>query len=217
VEVLIALVVIGVIAAITVPNIVQSTQKKELETGFKKQYSALKQAIAKIKQEDYQDFNMYSYSINFKERLASQYIQLKNCGQSYATSTGGCILWNDDRTFTHYKTLNGKTLNNSYFDDGGFVSNDGTTFFIEQGGQAWATGFLVTIDINGYLKGPNRMGKDLFMFQITSDGNVLPMGDKNTYWYSSRNSLCSKTSTSPLNGCTCAYFAVTDKDYFKKF
>ena len=213
-EVLIALVVIGIIVAITVPNIVQSTQKKELETGFKKQYSALKQAIVKIKQEDYKDFIYDEYGNKFKTRLASQYIELKDCGS--ISSNTGCVLRNNDNTFSYYKTLNGNTLNRGLFDDGSFISNDGAIFFIEQGTQSEYAGYIVSIDVNGYQKKPNRMGKDLFMFQITSNGNVLPMGAKNTFFYNQRNNYCSKTSTNEWNGHTCAYFAVTDKDYFKK-
>lgn len=213
-EVLLTLVIIGVIAAITIPSLVQTTGKKELEVAFKKQYSVLKQAVLQIKSEDYLDFNNNSYGSRFKKVLAAKYIELRDCG-SINHSTG-CVLLEDDNTFSYYKTLTGNSLNRSLFDDGGFISNDGTTFFVEQGSQSIYTGYIVSIDVNGYKKGPNRMGKDFFMFQITEDGDVLPMGAENTYFYSSKNTLCSKTSSNSQNGFTCAFFAATDKEYFRK-
>lgn len=212
-EVLITLGIIGVVAAMTLPSIVNRTRQKELETAFNKQYSVLQQAVLQVIREDELPLTPTDYGINnnaFMKSLARTYKVIRDCGS--IKSSSGCVLQN---TFTYYKTLNGKTITREYFDDGGFISADGTTFFVEQGNQAQATNFLVSIDVNGYTKKPNRMGYDFFMFQITKEGRVLPMGSDNTYWQNSRDQLCSSGSTSNLNGFTCAYFAVTDKDYFK--
>lgn len=215
-EVLITLTIIGVISAITIPALVQTTEKKELKTALKKQYSTLKQAILKIKMTDSLEFSYDIYASRFKKRLAQEYITLKDCG--VINNNTGCVLLEDDNTFQYYKTFNGGTLNRYYFDDGGFIANDGTVFFIEQGSQARDyTGYVVSIDVNGYIKGPNRMGRDLFMFQITEEGEVLPMGAKNTYWYNNRAAYCSRNSSANTNGFTCAYYALTDKNYFRKF
>lgn len=221
-EVLITLGIIGVIAAMTLPSVINRTRQKELETAFNKQYSVLQQAVMKVKYEDELPFDTVSYGIsaitndsesNFMKSLARQYNVLKNCGS--INKNTGCILQEEDGTFSYYKTLSNSSLDRVYIDDGGFITTDGTTFFIEQGYQAETTGFLVSIDLNGYLKKPNRMGYDLFMFSITKEGKVQPMGAEGTYWQNSREQLCSKTSTSSQNGYTCAYYALTDKDYFK--
>lgn len=186
-----------------------------MEVAFKKQYSILKQAIWQIKNEEGLDFSYDSYGLNFKNVLASRYITLKDCGSINLNT--GCVITNENEAFSHYKGLGGNLIARSYFDDGGFIANDGTAFFLEQGGQAKdQTGYLVSIDINGYSKGPNIMGKDFFMFQITTGGEVLPMGAPNTYFYNYQKSFCSKKSTHSLNGYTCAYYAASDKDYFKK-
>lgn len=193
----------------------QTTEKQELEVAFKKQYSILKQAIWQIKNEEGLDFSFDSYGSKFKKILASKYITLKDCGA--INNNTGCVITKENESFNHYKGLLGNLIIRSYFDDGGFVANDGTAFFLEQGAQAKEqTGYLVSIDINGYSKGPNIMGKDFFMFQITTDGEVLPMGAPNTYFYDFQKAYCSKKSTNSMNGYTCAYYAVTDKDYFKK-
>ncbi len=213
-EVLIALTIIGIIAAITIPSILISTQRKELESAFKKQYSSLKQAIAMLKFDDGLEFTYDNYGSKFKTKLAGKYNVMNDCGSIDANT--GCILQDDDGTFSYYKSYSNNTLNRDYFDDGGFLTIDGILFLIEQGTQSEeATGYLVTIDVNGYSKKPNKMGYDLFMFQITEDGDVLPMGDNGTYYQDKRSLYCSKSSSSPLNGFTCAYYAATDKDYFQ--
>lgn len=220
-EVLITLGIIGVVAALTLPALINNTNKKELETAFKKQYSILQQAVMTIKNEDDLEFNYANYGYNsgntrFGTRLAEQFQTTQDCGE--INNNTGCVLNNEDGEFTYYKTLNGNTLSRVYFDDGGFIAPDGTIFFIEQGSQVRDTGgFIVSIDVNGYKKRPNKMGYDLFMFQITKDGRVLPMGADGTTWgkESDRISKCDKNSKNSDNGYTCAYYALTDTNYFK--
>ncbi len=212
-EVLITLGIIGIVAAMTLPTLVNRTRQKELETGFKKQYTLLQQAVMSISYEDNLPFERNSYGAKFKNRLAEKYKATKDCGK--ISNNTGCVINNEDSTFTYYKTLNGNTLSRMYFDDGGFITIEGTTFFIEQGAQSSDTGYLVSIDVNGYKKKPNLMGYDFFMFQITKEGKVLPMGSEKTYWADEKEEYCSKTSSSSINGFTCAYYAATDEDYFK--
>ena len=50
-EVLITLGIIGVVAAMTMPNLIASHQKKVLETSFKKSYSSLLQALIYVEPE----------------------------------------------------------------------------------------------------------------------------------------------------------------------
>ncbi|CDE44744.1 unknown [Clostridium sp. CAG:768] len=215
-EVLITLGIIGVIASLTIPALINKTNKRELETAFKKQYSTLQQAVMMIKTEDSLDLDYENYGSDFSKRLAAQYKSTKDCGTIKFNT--GCILKNEDNSFTYYKTFNGNTLMTTCIDDGGFITPDGILLLIEQGNQAKnITGYLVSIDVNGYIKKPNKMGYDLFMFQITKDGRVLPMGANDTYWGTKtyRESFCNKNSTSDQNGFTCAYYALTDNDYFK--
>ena len=219
-EVLITLGIIGVVAALTMPALINITNKKELETAFKKQYSILQQAVMTIKNEDDQEFTYENYGYSsgntrFGTRLAEQFKSAQDCGN--INENVGCILKEEDGNFAYYKTLNGNAISSAFFDDGGFISTDGTMYLIEQGAQVNFTGFLVSIDVNGYKKKPNKMGYDLFMFQITKDGKVLPMGTEGTYWgtKSQRESYCNKNSTSNQNGFTCAYYALTDNHYFK--
>ena len=212
-EVLITLGIIGIVAAMTLPSLINTTQKKELETAFKKQYSVLQQAVLMIKTEDNLDFEYSNYAGLLKNRLAQQYKSAQDCGEINHNS--GCILNEEDGAFTYYKTLNGNPLSRSFFDDGGFITPDGTLILIEQGSQAKVIGYLVSVDVNGFKKRPNKMGYDLFMFQITKDGKILPMGAEGTYLGFDPKGYCDINSTESQNGFTCAYYAMTDTNYFR--
>ena len=120
-----------------------------------------------------------------------------------------------DKNSKVYKNFNGtNTIFLSLFDDGQFILNDGSLILLENssaGGRLY-----ISVDVNGYLKNPNRLGQDLFMFQIDAKGNLLPMGAKGTQYYNANDAFCSKTSTSDMNGAGCTIKAINEKDYFTK-
>lgn len=51
-EVLITLGIIGIVAALTLPSMINNSNKKEFEALLKKQYSALQQAVLRVKYND---------------------------------------------------------------------------------------------------------------------------------------------------------------------
>lgn len=76
----------------------------------------------------------------------------------------------------------------------------------------------IMADLNGAPEPPNRLGYDVFVFEII-DGKLKHEGDPVTSWPIASNGFyCSPTSTSKsdLQGVNCAYKLQTDKQYFKK-
>jgi hypothetical protein len=112
-----------------------------------------------------------------------------------------------------YKTYNGKSnISWSLFDDGQFVLNDGTIIMIENPKSQYSNGSnrkYISVDVNGAKK-PNRLGRDLFMFQLMDNGELLPMGAKGTYYYNEANEYCSNTSTDNMNGAGCSAKVLRD-------
>ena len=102
-----------------------------------------------------------------------------------------------------YKTYNNKkAISFSYFDDGQFVLTDGSLILVNTtAGQ----GKCISVDVNGFGKKPNRLGKDLFMFQLMPSGELLPMGAKGTQFYSETDEYCSDSSSNAMNGAGCTY------------
>lgn len=98
-----------------------------------------------------------------------------------------------------YKTYNNKKIINfSNFDDGQFVLNDGSLILVN---TTTGQGKYISVDVNGFGKKPNRLGKDLFMFQLMTSGELLPMGAKGTMF--SVETYCSNISTDSMNGAGC--------------
>ena len=216
-EVLITLGIIGIVAAMTLPSLINNKKNKELETAFKKNYSVISQAL-----------NMY-YAQN-GERLTSDIVGqhelkpilmkymnvLHDCGWGFTVASTSCIPnYNDpDRNSQVYKNFTGTSnINLGLFDDGQFILNDGSLILLqnEVGSQIY-----ISVDVNGYLKNPNRLGHDLFMFQLDNKGNLLPMGAEGTTYYNANDVYCSPTSTSNVNGAGCTIKAINEKDYFTK-
>ena len=218
-EVLITLGIIGVVAAMTLPSLINNTKGKELEAQYKKAYSIITQAVNRMNSEQGFIANWSSYKActdEFAEVFNKYFIMAVNCGKA------GCSTFNDDdgNYLTNYKSYTGKAGFAFWFDDGQFLVAD--SMFISVNHCAEANKILIGVDINGKDKKPNRYGQDFFVFQIQDDGKVLPMGTKGTSaggagFDSSKQSadvLCNNTSTSGLNGFTCAYKASTDKSFF---
>lgn len=210
-EVLITLGIVGVIAAMTLPALINQTQGKELETGLKKAYSILQAAYNQMTYDEGQIVNNTNYPAHafipkFKTYFKiSKDCDFESCESNFVDEEGTA------RVSQNYKTYNNKKMQNSLLDDGQVFISDGMFIMVENmsGGHL----LLISVDVNGYNKKPNRWGHDLFTFQITDNGKLLPMGAEGTA-YDSVNK-CSLTSTSTTNGIGCTYKALTDKDYFK--
>ena len=133
-----------------------------------------------------------------------------DCGYGAASANTSCIKnygsGSEDNSKV-YKTYNKKAdMQLTYFDDGQFVLTDGTLVLLENVAAGYNTpqGYqkvFISVDINGFGRKPNQLGKDLFMFQLDDKGELLPMGAKNTVY--NVETFCSNTSSDPMNGAGC--------------
>lgn len=171
-EVLITLGVIGVVAAMTMPTLIQNNQEKVTVTRLKKVYSVLSQAYISASSENIniQEWGLgEEFSKDGAQAIADKmlpYLKIsKNCG--FET---GCFPKNGI-----YKYFSGEgwyTIDSSsraYR----FILADGTLVAIE----SYGTQGKIFVDINGF-KGPNQDGKDLFSFWLKTEG-VVPFGTSN--------------------------------------
>ena len=206
-EVLITLGIIGVVAALTMPSLVNDIQGKQLQSALKKGYSEISQAFELMKSDIGKDILPADYSpgtfvLEYKEYFVKT---LSAKGSGLVSKDVDVVDFNGLKTYKTYNKRSSLILN--YFDDGQFILPDGALILINDSNP-----MLISIDVNGMNKGPNLYGRDLFSFEITSEGKLLPVGAKGTSGYF----LCSETSASQFNGGGCTYYAVTDPNYFKK-
>ena len=215
-EVLITLGIIGIVAAMTLPSLINNYKPKELETGFKKNYSAINQAI-----------NMYTAdtgeilhadelgTVELKKILLKYMDVLHECGAAWGSKDCIYNASNQEERSKIYKIYNGKKYigNFNLFDDGQLVLKDGTLILIENQGITDKEVYI-SFDVNGYRKSPNKYGHDLFTFQLMNDGRLLPMGAEGTD-FTNDVTYCSYSSGHDFNGISCAVKAIYDINYFK--
>ena len=221
-EVLITLGIIGIVAAVTMPVLIQNSRNKQLEAGLKKGASEIAQALDMYQAENGELFKAHSNSSKIKNELIKYFNVLEDCGFGHSDADSACIknYGDADKNSNTYKNFNGtNSIDLNKFDDGQFVLADGSLILIENNnnldGNGTVGNIYLSIDVNGYNKKPNKLGQDLFMFQLDDNGKLIPMGAKGSAFYSENDTYCSKTSTSNMNGVGCTYKALSDPSFWK--
>ena len=219
-EVLITLGIIGVVAAMTLPSIINNIQNKQLETAFKKSYSAITQVAQRVVIEEYggeiPDDELFN-SLNY-------YAKYLNAGnRCVGTNADGCPVNASGTNYCNfmiknYKDFSGKVNAGCLGND--YIVNvvDGSTYYFDYAGPSeFIFGKqLVVIDINGWAKRPNKLGHDMFMFQINRDGKVIAGGDSASVYPKEQYCVKNNSASSATNGYGCTIRAINEKDYFKK-
>ena len=212
-EVLITLGKIGIVAAITIPQLINNYKAKRLQTQFLKSYSTIQQAFKEMEADDVSTdpttYNTLEYYKTFMNYLQAP----MDCGigdNKYLP----CVYMRDSssKDYKPYKTYDGKTnASMILFDDGQIALQDGTLLLFEN--YAPRMRVFVSVDLNGYNNKPNRWGYDLFTFQLV-DNQLKAMGDTGTT-YTDLSTYCNVNSQDEYNGIACAKKALSDSEYFK--
>lgn len=218
-EVLITLGIIGIVASMTMPALVNLTQNKELETQYKQAYSIISQALNRLNSEQGFVANYDNYRActdDFAKAYKEYFVKLVDCGKDGCSSSTGKDEDGKETGLDKYRSFTGNYSAAGWLDDGQYtVAN---TMFIAVNHCTPLNKITIGVDVNGINKKPNRFGHDFFLFQIQEDGKLLPMGAPNTTatrWSGDYKNYCKAGSTNVANGFTCAYRAMTEKDYFK--
>lgn len=218
-EILVTLLIVGVVAGVVVPSLVEDTQDAEFKTAFKKQYGIFDNIIRQLVVEN-QDLSGICTDFNstcFASLVKSDLSVFKSCiaGQS----AGNCF-----HRYQTIKNLNGNFLdsvtagNSPIYSNGnaGFILNDGTLVAVYYrystpdcdldcyygttlGGNSVGG---ITVDVNGW-KPPNTLGKDIFSM-IVLRNKILPVGT---------GCLPCTSSSSMYAGFGCAAKILKGQDY----
>lgn len=148
-EVLITLGIIGIVATLIIPTLIQNAQQNQLEAAFKKVFTNLEQAYALY----YSDRGNVAPDFRKAEDKLAFFDYFKTVNSTIPT---GYKAHAYDKSFANETYgVDGVVFNNTYFrvlQDGSFMGFAG----------AYAQG-LVMVDTNGS-KLPNRLGYDVFIF-----------------------------------------------------
>lgn len=230
-EVLITLGIIGIIAVVTIPNLMAQVGKQQTVELFKKGYLTINNAflemeLAKGCKNDLVCTGLFKHVDGSTETPALgnellKYIKTsKVCGVSVVSDSSVADCWPvnvnenyDGSSASNYKFNTDSTVYK-------FISEDGMSFAILNeayssyencshltsgyDGKTYAECGYLFFDING-LKGPNYLGKDVFVFNIVNDptGPLIARGSRQqTWWNSSGGDYCGTNSYKGGDYCT---------------
>lgn len=168
-ELLIALAIVGALAALSIPAVVENMNRKIMASQLKNLTLTIQNLVGELKVNNntqtlertpFADPNSLLSPANFV--IADNCAVLTNCyASSYKTIKGDLYTFSTDSGGTTYKTVklkNGVTL--SY----GVWVQESTTDDPPYG--------IFRADLNGIDK-PNILGRDLFVFRITQRGKIV--------------------------------------------
>ncbi len=195
-EVLITLGIIGVVAALTMPSLIQKYKIQEYVSKLNKFYSVISNVYVRAKQDngEISEWSLIDYQVSKKDENDILYYLLpymnvlKFCGKTEA----GCF------PDLGYKSIGsqsfGLNLNerdsysNAILNDGTYISS--LTFGNSCGNEGDPCGYL-RVDVNGSAP-PNTLGIDLHTFVIYKD-RIVPAGISgvlNSDYYLNRGDAC---------------------------
>ena len=168
-EVLIVIGIIGVVAALTLPNLNHETGDKETVTRVKKTYSILTEALDRA-QAIYGDFDTW-----FKNCTPGNWAPGAKIGGErvveFLKVKKNCKLAANEGCFSSEATKNLVGSSRGTYDDNvniyKFILSDGVSVAFQWGNN------IFTVDIDGPNKGANTFGKDLFNFEVDSSTGML--------------------------------------------
>ena len=178
-EVLITLGIIGVVAAMTMPSLIQHHREKAMVTSLEKFVSTISQAVDLYKA-DNECVDSISTCVSYIskgdencENFAPIAAKM-NVIASVKKANKSTADWLPDKAYNYY----GEEQEGIY---GGvskrnigtcaYLLNDGTTFAVDIN----PTNFDIMVDVNGK-KLPNRVGQDIFPLLIGADANFVNAG-----------------------------------------
>jgi len=176
-EVLITLGIIGVVAALTMPSIIEKHQKRVTVAQLKKSYSLLNQALQRSIAEN-GDVSTWDYALSqteFPEKYFLPYMHVVG------------------KKINHRTRNSSDTYSFDYWPSGyGYPLADGTLIrfasFLPGNSYDWSMNYAlyILIDVNGK-KGPNRAGRDVFSFTLPTERSKAKNRKLNTiqpdYYY----------------------------------
>lgn len=205
-EVLITLAIIGVVAAMTIPTLINNAQEQAYLTQFKKVYTNLSQSYLSAAQES-GTADTWLTGEELYNNMKPYLKIIEDC-----PATDGCF------PNVVYKTIKGGDAYPFYQASYGYKVRlaDGSSVLFQ---TSWEIAGTIYVDINGD-KAPNQFGYDMFVFRLINKSGSPAVVGYNTDWALNSASYCSKTIPSGgwIDGGSCSNWILknSNMDYLHR-
>lgn len=187
-EVLVVLGIIGVVSALTLPNLGQNTGNKETVAKLQKVQSELNDALGRA-QAEYGPVKTWFRGGNYadatlRNRFNDRIEEFLKVSKTCESNKSGCFTNTSPKNFRGASTTLLWNLNPAPSKE--YILADGTSVYFHmwdktcnvynapdgsKTGCAW-----LAVDLDGPNKGPHQAGKDIFVFDISYTYGVYPFG-----------------------------------------
>lgn len=219
-EVLITLGIVGIVAEMTIPDLVQSFQEKVLVTQYKKAYSVLNQVYSQILANE---GSPTGWPVASEDDIARVFIPYLQVAQTCLNNGTNCYVnmgYKNAHIDLRKKAVN-VIMDQIKLKDGMILSfEQQVTITGPLDCKMWdTTCFFMQVDVNG-TQSPNRYGVDTFTFEA-NDKIIFPRGSFNSVNFDDVGQLCNPAADtgSPgwWNGTDCGSWVsrTGNMDYLK--
>lgn len=213
-EVILTLAIVGALAALTIPVMINNSSNDQFVAGLKKDYALLSDVADQLLEEAGGDFTGYFANNNNIKNIFKTRLQVtKDCPDDQVQ--GNC--WHNGNTM--WKNLSNKNAWGNTTSYAGLILRNGSLVIFDiQDSLCGEPDFkvnntnvqcgIIFTDVNG-LKGPNIAGRDIFEFKITRTG-IFPSGSEGELAYDSNSTAdpwnwsCKTNGSNDANGKGCA-------------
>lgn len=206
-EVIITIGIIGVVAALTISLILNSSQKSEYYTGFMNAYQIIDQATRLIMADNNNSLvNLFSSHNNMRDI----YCQKLDCtilcdanqkpGVCFHNGTSGWKTLYGSNGWADFTITSRAVLKNGMLTAIALFQSQCNDNNMVKNGENIYCGY-VYVDTNGF-KNPNILGRDIFGFAVTKEG-LIPYGSKYSPSYTDFSIYCNPKSNDTLSGTSC--------------
>lgn len=228
-EVLITLGIIGIVAAMTLPQLIKNYQGKVLESQFKKSYNIAQQVVLAAKA----NVGVGNFTEFCTDYNGSEYTNNETC---YKALTKAWIGKEIDTTYKYdsqyqiKRTDEIRTYNNRQEATKSAIAGFGNLWQVYKNKDGTLMQYsiiehklYITVDTNG-LKKPNKLGHDIFVMYTDKQDRVV--GNKQSKLYTDEEldgmefdteyskeragNPCSAKSNQKANGIGCSWYAIAD-------
>lgn len=223
-EVLIVMAIIGMIAEMTIPDLMNNVQKQQFTSTFLEDYSILQQASQQLVTENggnikgvYPTYNDFFFALIRKLKYMKICPEVTTVGDCWAPITRN--LNNPNLAALQPNSLTVVLLNGSSVQvdatPGWFASDCslGESYSIPwyRGNGSTGVCAMLNVDVNG-VAGPNIMGRDTFQFYMPNAAGAFPDGIPGTDDYLDGHwGYCSMGSDDYYNGIACGGRLVVER------
>jgi prepilin-type N-terminal cleavage/methylation domain-containing protein len=211
-EILIVLAIVGIIAVLTIPTLMEKINERIIVAKLEKVYSTLSQAckLSVVDNGEVDSWDIGQIDTSDGAQKVANYLipyikTAKVCGKN-----SGCFA-------SSYKALGGSNWGVNVATHSAYVRYilfDGVSIAFWSYGSCNNHLFCasMTVDINGE-KAPNKAGVDYFSFLLTKNGIELPPKEENNF-----GNRCKYNDKSVKNGSYCSRWVIKKKnlDYLRR-